>query len=964
MSGKDLEKNLHSPAERTSGNEAPQAPVNGSFAPVQPRKKAKILRWKGVLDDSNLMLRRMVFVVLVVAGVAFTFTQLGFVDIQLPDGSVGYMVALLQVVAIGALLLGTFAGAALGLITGCVLYLHAQFLPLDHYELAFVTPFTSIVMFGICGTLLGILFAFVLRNNPSRIKRIVYITIVCILVSWLYNISFTLNVFVSLVVFIAERAGADAPEEFVQQMAVSTMTQLGRLDVQLWSTGLLMALLCSVGDIAAEKVKTRKNALGLRSIFGIWLAVVVALAFLTMSAFSFAVASNDGLNDAERVMQDEVGYLNNQFQVANQRANQLEKIFKKGELDYDKLDEALLEESVEYFEDSKILEGYASADEGAIIIAVDGRVYTSDDERFQAGSLLDEALSPSTLEAIELSKDTGKMQRCNFYLPDQSGSAPEDNEQVEPDSETEVDTQTTPSGPVYIAYIYAEDASNSITTLTGEELPVDQTIIMIRSSDQVFAQRATVMGGMTISTLVLLVGVFFIVFALLNRVVARQIDKTNATLARITAGDLDARVEADDTREFESLANDINATVDTLQGWIAEAEARMDAELATAWAIQEAALPRIFPPFPEVLKFDIYATMKPARQVGGDFYDFFLIGDDYSESKGKLGFMVADVSGKGVPAALFMMRAKELLRDYVSAGLELGEAVTEANRLIMDGNDEGMFVTAWVGVLDYGTGHVDYVNAGHNPPLLWQRKDGWQWMRQKSGPVLGLFELPYRAHSVDCTAGDTFLLYTDGVTEAFNTNEELYGEDRLLALAEQGYRMHPRELVEALRTDIIGYADGAEQSDDVTILALEVGVPPEVTATLTVPAEVSELYRVNKFLHAELDRRLCPQRTQNQLDIAVEELFVNVCRYAYPEGEKGTVRIQRTYVVDPQSIVVDIIDDGIPYNPLEKPDAVTPSNIEDVPIGGLGILMAKKCTDEMYYERVDDSNVVTIVKKW
>ena len=240
-------------------------------------------------------------------------------------------------------------------------------------------------------------------------------------------------------------------------------------------------------------------------------------------------------------------------------------------------------------------------------------------------------------------------------------------------------------------------------------------------------------------------------------------------------------------------------------------------------------------------------------------------------------------------------------------------------------------------------------------------------MRQKSGPVLGLFEMPYRTLETECKAGDTFLLYTDGVTEAFDVEANLYGEDRLMAVADEGFLLHPRELLEAVRNDVALYAQGAEQSDDITILVLEVGVPPEVTATLVTLARISELDRVNGFLHAELDRRLCPQRVQNQLDIAVEELFVNVCRYAYPDAtpeNPGNVRIQRTYNADPPSVTVDIIDEGIPYNPLAKLDAVTPGNIEDVPIGGLGILMAKRCTDEMRYERVDDCNVVTIVKKW
>ncbi|MDO5108182.1 MAG: ATP-binding protein, partial [Coriobacteriaceae bacterium] len=163
------------------------------------------------------------------------------------------------------------------------------------------------------------------------------------------------------------------------------------------------------------------------------------------------------------------------------------------------------------------------------------------------------------------------------------------------------------------------------------------------------------------------------------------------------------------------------------------------------------------------------------------------------------------------------------------------------------------------------------------------------------------------------------------------------------------------------------FTDGAEQSDDITMLALEVGVPPEITAVLTVAADVSELPNVYGFIHGELDKRLCPKRVQNQIDIAVEELFVNVAHYAYPDAtpeNPGTVRVGYSYSAEPPSMSVSIVDEGIPYNPLAKPDAVTPDDIADVPIGGLGILMAKRCVDEMTYERVDGSNIVTIEKKW
>ena len=925
---------------------------------AEKRQKAKILRWRGVLAESTRMLRWMVAVVLAVAGAALTFLQLGFVDLTTPDGATGYLVALLQVVALGALLLGTLPGVALGLVTGGALLLHAQLLPLDHYELTFVTPLTSIVMFGVSGLLLGVLFAFVLRNNPKQVKRIIYIIIVCGIVSMLYSIGFVFNVFISLIVEIAQDVGADVNETYAQRMAAETTMQLGNIGLQAHSTGFLMTVLCVIGDYVARRAQEYKGSLGLRSVFSIWLAVVVALAFMTMSAVSFAVATNDELRDAEEAMESEVLYLCNQITMTYERANLIGSIVKQGELDVDKVDEASLAELSDLLEGRLLLDGYMTENDGVVIITIGDAIYASDDDSFTPGLDINDIFNSSAIEAIKYSEETGEMQRIVFDSAKISSSGPAD--------------AASANAQPHIAYLCARTVSDPFSNASGpiETLDSDQgytqSVILMKSSDQVFAKRTSVMAWMTLSEFVLLLGVFFIVFQLLNRVVAQRIDEENKTLALITAGELDTRAEAGGTREFESLSSGINTTVDALKGWIAEAETRMDAELATAKAIQESALPRIFPPFPDIPKFDVYASMNAAREVGGDFYDFFLMGD-CTPYAGKLAFMVADVSGKGVPAALFMMKAKTQIRDYLESGMELGEAVENANQQLIDGNDAGMFVTAWIGVLDYATGRVDFVNAGHNPPLLWQREGGWRWLREKSGPVLGLFDMPYCAYSVDCHPGDTFLTYTDGVTEAFDVNDSLYGEERLLAVAEKGYCLHPRELLEAVRDDVASYAQGAVQSDDITILTLEVGVPPEKTATLEVPAVLEQLDRVNEFLHAELDRRLCPRRVQNQLDIAVEELFVNVCSYAYPNATPetpGFVRIQRTYSADPPSITVDIIDAGIPYNPLSKPDAVTPDNIEDVPIGGLGILMAKKCTDEMRYEWIDGCNITTIVKKW
>ena len=918
------------------------------MAKGEKKQKAPLFRRQGVMAHNTHLLRAMVWMVLAIMCAALAFTQLGFAGIGLDSSYASYAVILLLPIALSALLLGTLAGGAMGLCAGVVLYVHSAVMPLDYYELSFVTPFTSIVMLCISGILLGLLFALALHNDPpSRVKRIVYIALVCGVVAWMYSIGFLVNVMAQLLVSLVQYGGD------IEEKVLTLALRMGDVALQANVDAALMTIACVIADFATRKVQKSGGNMGLRWVFGSWMAVVVLLAFMSTSAVSFAVVTVQEEAHAESKMRSEVNYLCDQIRDITNRRNSFLSLLVNLNIDPQKMSKSDLSNLDGVFSTKSVLEAYspeedgtililgssADADDGASAIDEESTVVDTDDSRFKLNEPVGNFVSTDVLNAISASLASGDVVQVV-----------DDVVQVDSLDIGDLDKLGIAS---HIDYLYAKQE-------------VGGAVVMMTPASMVFAERQSIMQWTTLSFLVLLLTVFALTFQLLNRVVARRIDEENKVLAQVEAGDLNARSEVGGTREFSSLTKGINGTVSALKGWIAEAEARMDAELTTAKTIQESALPGIFPPYPDIGRFDIYASMNAAKQVGGDFYDFFLIGDDCSATAGKLGFVIADVSGKGVPAALFMMKAKALLRDYVGSGIELGEAVAEANRQLLDGNDAGMFVTAWVGVLDYANGHVDYVNAGHNPPLLWQN-GGWSWLRELSGMALGLFDFPYEALSLDCLPGDTFLLYTDGVTEAFDVNGEQYGEKRLLETAEASYLMHPRRLLENVRSSVAAHEEGAEQSDDITILTLEVGVPPEVTATLELPANTDQMDRVNAFLHSELNRRLCPQRAQGQLDIAVEELFVNVCHYAYPDAtpeNPGIVRVQRTYSAEPPSITVAIIDNGVPFNPLAKPDAVTPDDIADVPIGGLGILMAKRCVNDISYERVDQSNVITIEKRW
>ncbi|MGN0597541.1 MAG: SpoIIE family protein phosphatase [Ruminiclostridium sp.] len=315
---------------------------------------------------------------------------------------------------------------------------------------------------------------------------------------------------------------------------------------------------------------------------------------------------------------------------------------------------------------------------------------------------------------------------------------------------------------------------------------------------------------------------FFTMHLLIKRTVVRKLDSVNHSLGEITQGNLDVKVEVRDSFEFDMLSTDINATVDRLKEYIAEAAARIDADLAVAKAIQSSALPTVFPPFPERKEFELYASMKAAKEVGGDFYDFYMLNND------TLGFLIADVSGKSIPGAMFMMTAKTVIKSLAESGLPPAEVFTLANEKLCEGNEAEMFVTAWLGYLDLKTGVVHVANAGHNPPVL--IRDGKaEYVILKPGLMLaGMDGVRYKEQTVQLQKGDILYLYTDGVTEAMDTAEELYGEDRLQRLLSFGEN-YPEPsadngIVEPVCSmvseDLAKYTAGAEQSDDITMLCI------------------------------------------------------------------------------------------------------------------------------------------------
>lgn len=384
---------------------------------------------------------------------------------------------------------------------------------------------------------------------------------------------------------------------------------------------------------------------------------------------------------------------------------------------------------------------------------------------------------------------------------------------------------------------------------------------------------------------------------------------------------------------------------------------RISTELNLASDIQANMLPNIFPAFPERSDFDIYASMTPAKEVGGDFYDFFMVDNDY------LAIVMADVSGKGIPAAMFMVIAKTLIKDHAQLGLQPAEVFTRVNTLLCEGNEAGLFVTAWMGVLDLNTGLMTYVNAGHNPPVV--ILDGKvDYLKSTPGFVLaGLDEFKYKQNTLQLKRGDKIFLYTDGATEATNIHEELYGEDRLLECIrsiEPGTSC--ADALHVVRASIDEFVGEAEQFDDLTMLAFDYSYKDGDSQSMerTYDADVDKLNDVLAFVEENLEANEAGMKETMAITVAVEEMFVNVAHYAYPDS-KGKVTIGLRFIGD--DIEIHLTDAGIPFDPIAKEDPDVTLDADDREIGGLGIYMVKKSMDECTYERVGDQNHFTMRKK-
>ena len=509
--------------------------------------------------------------------------------------------------------------------------------------------------------------------------------------------------------------------------------------------------------------------------------------------------------------------------------------------------------------------------------------------------------------------------------------------------------------------LYTDDIVDGKTELSEKYLYVFKfvegycIVAAMPEAEAVFMRDASLYTSIFMQVIIFAT-LFVFIYILIKRVIINNLQKINDTLARITKGDLNVTVDVRSNQEFSSLSDDINSTVSTLKRYIAEAAARIDKELEYAKQIQLSALPTNFPCDDE---YAIYAQMIAAKEVGGDFYDFYKLSDT------TVAFLAADVSGKGIPAAMFMMTAKTILKDLAESGMSVNDIFTKANEKLCENNESGMFVTAWMGILDLTTGNMHFANAGHNPPLLKRFDGSFEYLKTRAGFVLaGMEGIRYRAGEIKLYPGDRLFLYTDGVPEATNTENKLYGEDRLLDFMNQNADTNAVELLPNLKANIDEFVGEAPQFDDITMLMFDYKPQKggEHMMIQTFPAKTEALSDVLGFVDQTLERYECPMKVQTAVCVAIEEIFVNIAHYAYGDGE-GDMTMAIGFDEETRTFTFRMSDRGVPFDPLQKPDPDITLSAEDREIGGLGIFITKKTMNSVNYVYENGENILTMTKK-
>jgi len=517
----------------------------------------------------------------------------------------------------------------------------------------------------------------------------------------------------------------------------------------------------------------------------------------------------------------------------------------------------------------------------------------------------------------------------------------------------------------------------------GKGHPVGGTVLRLSTRHLWNMLENEILIALGVAGLVIVAG--FSLSALLARHVTEPVKLISAAAANIEnysfdekslKSVLDRRDELGElARTFRGMAHEVIAREEALDSQVAmrtaelekknreleDSRKRLAGELETAQAMQQAILPT---DFPEHEGYSGFAFMVPAREMGGDFYDFFSLED------GRIGVVIADVSGKGVPAAFFMSVGRTIMRSVARRGLPPGECLAEANRRLCAANPMELFITVFYGILDPATGTFRYASGGHNPPILVEADGEATFLAGTDGIALGVMDdMPYDDAVLTMTPGGTLYLYTDGVTEAQDPSGNEFGEDRLVACLKDAHLLSPQALAVKVLDMTDKFAAGAPQADDVTCLVLRFDGKTDGNETASGSRRLDICLRNDladiRSLASQVERfgatHGVPSGAIFNLNLALDELLTNTVSYGYDDD--GIHAILVTLTLEDNTLTAEIEDDGRPFDPLsDAPEPDLDSDIEDRSIGGLGTYFVKAFMDDVSYFRDGNKNRIILTK--
>lgn len=479
----------------------------------------------------------------------------------------------------------------------------------------------------------------------------------------------------------------------------------------------------------------------------------------------------------------------------------------------------------------------------------------------------------------------------------------------------------------------------------------------------------------------------FVVAMVFSRTITRPLASLSENSRALAQGNLAVQIDTtgndeigDLSRDFEHMRQSLKKVVNELEELnaglerkvaertadleaserqLAIANKRMMEELNFARDIQMGMLPLLFPAFPDRSELHLDALLEPAREVGGDFYDFYFQDDN------RLCLVVADVSGKGAPAALYMAVSKTLIKSRAAHDFDPSSILTQVNGELAENNTTSTFVTIFMAILDVRSGELVYCNAGHNPPYIKRNSGRLEQLEELHGPILGVMPgLTYTMDNTILAPGDMLIMFTDGVTESMNEREEEYTDQRLANLLADSVAQIPNELTLEILEDVRSHQGEAEQSDDITLLAAQYHGPiPEEAGHLEVRIKnrMPDIDVVEEQFHAFAARNSISETDRQTMSMVMDDLLNNVISYAYPQGGDHVIVVDMT--LKESRLVLMIEDDGIPFDPFHAEEPDVGLSVEERGIGGLGIHLVRETMDEYHYQRRANKNIVILVKE-